>query len=183
MTLKEQEKKASKTARMRASTIIPPDIIFNQILRKAKEKFYQMSPFNVIGVDINEIRENGQVKKGEFGICVYVQQKLPESSLDAAEILPRELEALPVDVIEAFLPDSPKTAVDYMKDHHHLIHDMSNIDWARLHEISMFTEAPVIEHAVKVQDFGDVCVIEDDDNTLTKTASNGQQYTDFVRVE
>jgi hypothetical protein len=67
-----------------------------------------------------------------------------------------------------------------MKDHH-LIHDMSNIDWARLHEIPMRTEAPIIEHAVKVQDFGDICVIEDD-GTLIKTASNGQQYTDFVRA-
>jgi hypothetical protein len=172
--------KKPKNAKIAYETSIPPGKDLNEILRKAREKFYQINPLNVVGIGINEIRENGEVKKGQYGICVYVQQKLPESALDSAEILPKEFEGLRVDVIEAFPPNAPKTAVDYMKDHH-LIHDMSNIDWARLHEISMRTEAPIVEHAVKVQDFGDICVIEDD-GTLIKTASNGQQYTDFVRA-
>jgi hypothetical protein len=86
---------------------------------------------------------------------------------------------LKTDVVEPLAADAPKNAVDYHANHH-LVHDMSAIDWGRLHELTMRHEAPTVEHPVKIQDFGDICVVEDD-GTLIKTAANGQQYTDWVR--
>src|SRR5262249_23937642 len=133
----------------------------------------------VIGVDIGQRRVAKHVRPNEYALLVYVQHKLPESALAPAQIIPKDFMGLKTDVIEPLTADAPKSAVDYSAQHH-LIHDMSAIDWGRLHELTVSQEAPVVAHAVQVQDFGDICVVEED-GTLIKTAANGQQYTDFVR--
>ncbi len=156
---------------------ISPATDFQSVLKRARETFYR-DP-NVIGVDIGPRRVAKQVKPNEYALLVYVQQKLPESALAPVQVIPKDFMGLKTDVIEPLAADVPKTAVDYSTQHH-LIHDMSAIDWGRLHELTVSEEAPVVAHAVKVQDFGDICVVEDD-GTLIKTAANGQQYTDFVR--
>jgi hypothetical protein len=57
---------------------------------------------------------------------------------------------------------------------------MSALDWVRLHELAVRLEIlPTLPHAVNVQDFGDVCVIQND-GTVVKTLPNGTQVVDFV---
>ncbi|MEV0177071.1 hypothetical protein AB0I00_38960 [Streptomyces sp. NPDC050803] len=51
-----------------------------------------------VGVGLKLI---GGVRTDRVAIRVYVERKLPESELATADILPREIEGIPVDVIEA----------------------------------------------------------------------------------
>ena len=157
--------------------VIPPDANVQEILRSARNAFYKDD--NVIGVGLGPRRVNHRTRPGEFALIIYVQQKLPESALSPARLIPKEFMGLKTDVVEPLAPSAPKTAVDYQVDHQ-LMHDMSSIDWGRLHDLTMRHEGPIVPHPVKVQDFGDICVIEDD-GTLIKTAANGEQYTDWVR--
>ena len=166
-----------ETPEAQSAFTVPASLNFQEVLKEARETFYKDD--NVIGVSIGPRRVNKRVRKNEYALLVYVQQKLPESALDPAKVIPKDFMGLKTDVIEPLAADAPKTAVDYMTENH-VTHDMGSIDWGRLHELTMRTEAPIVEHAVKVQDFGDICVIEDD-GTLIKTAANGQQYTDWVR--
>ena len=164
-------------AKAQSAFTVPASLNLQEVLKEARETFYKDD--NVIGVGIGPRRVNKRVRKNEYALLVYVQQKLSEPALDPAKIIPKDFMGLKTDVIEPLAPDASKTAVDYMTENH-VMHDMGAIDWGRLHELTMRTEAPIVEHAVKVQDFGDICVIEDD-GTLIKTAANGQQYTDWVR--
>jgi hypothetical protein len=158
---------------------IPADMDVQGVLDKAREAFYKDD--NVIGVGIGPRRVSNRVRRNENALLVYVMQKLPESEIDSDKIIPKEFEGLKTDVIEPISPDAPKAAVDYVREHY-VMHDLGSIDWARLHELSVQQgeEEPTVEHAVRVQDFGDVCVVEDD-GTLVRTNPNGQQYVDFVR--
>lgn len=157
---------------------IPPDLYVQDVLRKARERFYRDN--NVIGVGINVKRVAGEVRPNQYAVVVYVVQKLSEQALDADNVVPETFMGIQTDVVEPLGADGRETAADYLFEHH-VMHDMGSIDWARLHELTLRDEEPIVEHAVTVQDFGDVCVIEDD-GTLVKTTPAGQQYVDFVRA-
>jgi hypothetical protein len=54
---------------------------------------------NVIGV-AEGIRTRGEKPTGERCLVVYVSRKIPKSRLRRKEILPRELDGVPIDVVE-----------------------------------------------------------------------------------
>lgn len=157
---------------------VPAALDFQEVLRKARETFYKDD--NIIGFRVGPRRVNNQVRPNEFALIVYVQQKLPESSLARENVIPKDFMGLKTDIVEPLAPDAAKTAANYHTEHD-VMHDMGAVDWTRLHELAAREEAPVVEHAVKVQDFGDICVVEDD-GTVVKTAANGQKYIDYVRA-
>lgn len=165
------------TRAARSEFTIPSNLDVQAVLKQARETFY--TDDNVIGVGLGPRRVAKSVRKSENALLVYVRQKLPESALDAAHRIPKDFMGLKTDVIAPLDGDVPQTTIDYFTDNH-LNHDMSAIDWGRLHELTMRDEPPIVEHAVTVQDFGDVCVVQDD-GTLIKTNASGQQYVDFVR--
>ncbi|MES2093758.1 MAG: hypothetical protein V4531_08100 [Actinomycetota bacterium] len=156
---------------------VPPSTDFIAVLRAARERFF--TDPNVIGVDIGPRRVRGEIQPGENALIVYVLQKLPDNAVGEGRLIPGEFEGLGTDVVEPISPSAPTSAVDYVHDHR-IMHDMSSIDWGRLHELAAADGEPIVAHASPVQDFGDVCVVGDD-GTLVKTAPNGQQYIDFVR--
>lgn len=168
---------ASATKPRATEFTIPADADVQDILSKAREEFYK-DP-NVIGVGIGPRRVGNRVRPDEFALLVYVLQKLPEAELEPEHVIPDEFMGLKTDVIEPISPEAPKVAADYVHEHY-LMHDMSSVDWTRLHELGQEEQAPTVEHAAGVQDFGDVCVIQND-GTLVLTAPNGAQYVDFVR--
>lgn len=156
--------------------VIPASINIPEVLRAAREAFYKDD--GVIGVGIGQRRVNKRVRPNEFALVVYVQKKRPESALNAVNIIPKTFMGLRTDVVEPFHAEMPHGTVNYMTDHHH-IDDMRFIDWARVHQLlAPQMEAPIVEHAVNVQDFGDVCVIQDPGNLVITI--NGQQQVDFV---
>lgn len=159
--------------------VIPASVNVSDVIAKAREKFY--ADENVIGVGVGPRRVSKKVRKTEFALLVYVKNKKPELSIQKNFIIPKEFMGLKTDVIEIFSEDSPKETVDYVSEHHHS-HDMAFIDWARLHTLRVEKHeiADSIEALAKVEDFGDVCVIEDD-GTLVMTI-NGVQQVDFVRA-
>lgn len=55
---------------------------------------------HVVGVATG-VRHVGGEPTDEPAILVFVDRKVPESELSAAEVLPRELDGVPVDVVEA----------------------------------------------------------------------------------
>lgn len=156
---------------------IPADFDYQDVLSKARETFYKDD--NVIGIAIGPRRVAKKVRPGEYALTIYVAKKMPRDKVAPAKLIPAEFMGIKTDIVEPLAEDAPHDAVDYHTEHH-VMHDMGSIDWGRLHDLSVRSEEPIVEHAVKVQDFGDICVIEDD-GTLIKTAANGQQYTDFVR--
>ena len=54
---------------------------------------------NVVGVS-EGVRTRGGAPTGERCIVVYVQRKVPRDQLREDQVLPRELEGVPVDVVE-----------------------------------------------------------------------------------
>lgn len=156
--------------------VIPAAVNVAEVLKAAREAFYKDE--NVLGVGIGPRRVKNRVRPDEFGLVVYVQKKRPESALDPAHVIPKTFMGLRTDVVEPFNAEMPHGTVDYMTDHHH-VDDMRYIDWARVHQLlAPQVGAPIIQHAVNVQDFGDVCVIEDPGNLVVTI--NGQQQVDFV---
>ena len=156
---------------------IPAGVDIPDLLERARGRFYKDD--NVIGVGVNLKRRDGEVQRDEIALVVYVLQKLPEETLDDDVIVPETFMGLETDVVEPLGADGRDSAANYLFEHY-VMHDMSAIDWGRLHELTAREEGPIVEHAVTVQDFGDVCVVEDD-GTLVKTTPQGQQYVDFVR--
>jgi len=155
---------------------IPASIDIPGVLKAARESFYRDD--NVIGVGIGQRRVNKRLRQEEYALLVYVQKKRPESALHSANVIPKVFMGLNTDVVEPFHAEMPHGAVDYMKDHQH-VDDMRFIDWTRIHqELAPQAEAPVVEHAINVQDFGDICVIQDPGNLVVTI--NGQQQVDFV---
>ena len=55
---------------------------------------------NVTAVDIGYRKKNGVVKEDVVCLVVWVEKKLPRSRLDPDQVLPKEIEGVPVDVIE-----------------------------------------------------------------------------------
>ncbi len=58
-----------------------------------------MSKANVVGVGIGPI-ERGEKRSGEIGLVVLVREKLPEFMLPPEDLIPDEIEGIPVDVKE-----------------------------------------------------------------------------------
>ncbi len=163
---------------------ISPSLDLAKILKKAKEDFYKDE--NVIGVGIGQRRVSKKLRKNEFALIIYVIKKYPKSSVEPSKLIPKDYMGLKTDVVEPFSPEAPHKTVDYINEHEH-IDDMRFIDWARIHELRSKAEGvlgikveapPIIEHAVNVQDFGDICVIQDPGNLVVTI--NNQQQVDFV---
>jgi hypothetical protein len=159
---------------------IPAALDYQEVLKKAREYFYKLDP-NIIGVNIAPRRVNKSVRPNEYALVVYVLDKKPESQLDPANVIPKEFLGLKTDVWNPISADAPTTTVDFVTEHE-ISDELSAIDWVRLHDLAVSLEAlPPLSHAVNVQDFGDVCVIQND-GTVVKTAPDGTQYVDFVRA-
>lgn len=58
-----------------------------------------MARANVVGVGVGLVRR-GRAAAGQVGIVVMVSRKVPASQLAAKDLVPRELEGVPVDVQE-----------------------------------------------------------------------------------
>jgi hypothetical protein len=66
---------------------------------KDKHKDALLRKANVLGVGLGLSRKNGQ-RTGTTAIIVTVKQKLPPEMLSPADLIPTEIEGVPVDVIE-----------------------------------------------------------------------------------
>jgi hypothetical protein len=71
-------------------------------LQEAYEKAYKayMVRANVTGIDIGYKYINGE-KTDNIVVRIHVKEKISESNLEASEILPKEIDGIPVDVIQA----------------------------------------------------------------------------------
>ncbi len=58
-----------------------------------------MSKANVVGVGVGFCQKGGE-RTGQVGLVVMVSQKLPRAQLSPADLIPREIEGVPVDVQE-----------------------------------------------------------------------------------
>jgi hypothetical protein len=67
-------------------------------VKRAHEKMLLTKP-NVVGVGIGFRIQGGQ-QTGHIGIVVMVNKKLPASQLKPTEMIPLEIEGVPVDVQE-----------------------------------------------------------------------------------
>lgn len=56
-----------------------------------------MAKANVVGVGIG-LRQQGGVRTGEVALVVMVTHKVPASQLDPEDVIPAEVEGVPVDV-------------------------------------------------------------------------------------
>jgi hypothetical protein len=54
---------------------------------------------NVVGAAVSTRTRGGKPSR-ERCLVVYVERKVPESELDEGDVLPRELDGIPVDVVE-----------------------------------------------------------------------------------
>lgn len=61
-----------------------------------------MAKANVVGVGVG-LCKTGGIQTGRVGLVVMVSQKLPRSSLSPDDLLPREIDGVPVDVQEVGL--------------------------------------------------------------------------------
>lgn len=156
---------------------IPSDVDVAQLLEGARQAF-DHDP-NVIGVGVAPRRKGGETHDDEVTLVFYVKRKLPKGDVDKKSLIPPNFQGMATDVVAPFGPDAPQDALGFFEGHQHS-DDMSFVGWERLHEQWMAEAGGEIAWHGKVQDFGDVCVIEDD-GTLVKTI-NGQQVVDFVRA-
>ena len=69
-----------------------------QAVKRAHEEALMARP-NVVGVGVGLIQRGG-VPTGEVGIIVMVSRKRPSSQLAGPDLIPTELEGVPVDVQE-----------------------------------------------------------------------------------
>jgi len=58
-----------------------------------------MGKANVVGVGVG-LRQQGGTPTGELAIVVMVRQKVPRAQLASADVIPTEIEGVPVDVQE-----------------------------------------------------------------------------------
>jgi hypothetical protein len=58
-----------------------------------------MAKANVVGVGVGFCKRHGQ-RTDDVGLVVMVSQKLPSAQLDPGDIIPHEIEGVPVDVQE-----------------------------------------------------------------------------------
>lgn len=64
---------------------------------------------NVTGVDIG-FRYKDQKRLDSFGVRIHVKEKIAESALEEADLLPQEIDGVPVDVIQAVYKPHAETA-------------------------------------------------------------------------
>ncbi len=71
-------------------------------LEQAYQKAYKayMARENVTGVDIG-YKYDGEKRTDDIVVRIHVKEKIPETSLEAAEIFPKEIDGIPVDIIQA----------------------------------------------------------------------------------
>ncbi len=155
----------------------PADVNVSKLLEDAQEEFFK-DP-NVIGVRIGERRKGGETHHDEVTLVVLVKDKLLKDNVNKDYLIPEEFQGMATDVVAPFGPDAPKEALGFTDSHEHS-DDMAFISWERLHEQWMAEADGEIEWHGNVQDFGDVCVIEDD-GTLVNTVG-GSQVVDWVRA-
>jgi hypothetical protein len=169
------------TGEAQSAFTVPAALDYQELLKKAREYFFNLDPTNVIGINIAPRRVKKSLRPNEYALVVYVLQKKPLSELDPAKIIPKEFMGLKTDVHAPLSADAPQDTVDFVTEHE-ISDDLSAIDWVRLHELAVSTEAlPIIPHAANVQDFGDICVVQND-GTVVKRNPDGTQYVDFVRA-
>ena len=73
--------------------------------KEAKERHAAslMTMRNVVGVGVGKRRrERGDMP--EWVVVVYVSEKVPESELDSADMVPRKLDGVPTAVVESGTP-------------------------------------------------------------------------------
>ena len=58
-----------------------------------------MSKKNVVGVGVGLLEKSG-VRTGAVGLVVMVKQKLPQTQVAPGDVIPAEIEGVPVDVQE-----------------------------------------------------------------------------------
>ncbi len=58
-----------------------------------------MGKANVVGVGVG-LRQRGGMRTGEVALVVMVRQKVPRAQLAPADVIPTEIEGVPVDVQE-----------------------------------------------------------------------------------
>ncbi|MCZ6814860.1 MAG: hypothetical protein O7F14_12495 [Alphaproteobacteria bacterium] len=160
----------------KASTYrIPENADVTKLIENAQKAFYEDS--NVIGTRIGARRKGGEICHDEIVLIVLVKDKLPKQDVNKNYLIPQKFQGMETDVFAPFGPDAPKDALGFFEGHPHS-DDMSFVAWERLHEQWMAESGGEIAWHGNVQDFGDVCVIEDD-GTLVKTVG-GIQTVDFV---
>ena len=69
-----------------------------QAVKRAHEEEL-MSKANVVGVGIGLLEQSG-VRTGAVGLVVMVTEKLPQTQLAPGDVIPAEIEGVPVDVQE-----------------------------------------------------------------------------------
>ncbi len=67
-------------------------------VRAASETALMQYP-NVVGI-ADGIRMRGGAATGERALIVYVQRKVPEDQLPEGAVLPKQIDGIPVDVVE-----------------------------------------------------------------------------------
>lgn len=166
------------TQKKESSYRIPENADVSKLIEDAKKVLYK-DP-NVIGVGVGNRRKGiDETHHDEVALIVYVKTKLPNSDLSKDYIIPSKFQGIATDVVAPFGLDAPQEALGFVEGHQHS-DDMFFIDWARLHEQWTAEAGGEIAWHGKVQDRGDMCMIEDD-GTIVKTI-NGQQVVDFARA-
>ena len=175
MAVKAKETSTETAKAPRKYTLPEEDVV--GLLERAKQEFYR-DP-NVIGVGIGRRRKGNETHEGEIALVVYVREKLRLDDVDKDNRIPGEFEGMGTDVVAPFDGGAPVEALGLSESHQHS-DDMSFIDWPRIHEQHMAELGPQVGFGGKIQDYGDVGVIEDD-GTLVTTIG-GTQVVDFVRA-
>ncbi|MCH7583484.1 MAG: hypothetical protein IIC72_12765 [Acidobacteria bacterium] len=165
------------TKRARASYKLPPDIDVIELIERAKQEFY-VDP-SVIGIGVGARRRADEIRHTETALIVYVKCKLAKSDVAGPHLIPDSFEGIKTDVVQPFSAAAPEEALGFAESHQES-EDMAFIDWGRLHEQWLAEAGGTVDFHGKVQDVGDVSVIEDD-GTLVKTI-NGRQVVDFVQA-
>jgi hypothetical protein len=157
---------------------LPADANVWELIEQAKEKFYK-DP-NVIGVGVGpKRRDQEDASHDEIALIVYVKEKLPLEDVRPEYVIAREFEGMGTDVFAPLSPDAPVDALGVIGAHDHST-DMSFIDWPRLHAQWQAEAGGEIAWHGKVQDRGDICMIEDDGTLIQRIG--GQQTVDWVRA-
>ena len=84
------------------------DTQLQQVYRKAFKAYIGRN--NVTGVDIGFKYVNGQ-RSDDIVVRIHVREKIPESILESREVFPKEIDGVPIDIIEAIY--RPTTAIEY----------------------------------------------------------------------
>ena len=134
---------------------------------------------NVIGVRMGERRTGDETLPDERVLIVLVKEKLATADVPSGYEIPEQFQGVPTDVFAPFSADAPRDTLGIAEGHMHS-DDMSFVAWERLHEHWAAEANGSVAFHGNVQDFGDVCVIEDD-GSLVKTVG-GMQTVDFVQA-